>query len=426
MRFAHAATVALSLLLTPSCGSESRVVEGAIDTAPDSQDLTIPLTVSPASVSVDTGGHATVTVSMGGAGTTPWTLSASGLPSGVTGAFAKTTIIGGESVVLTLSATTKASGSASATITGTTAKGSVKTATLAVSVVQAGPTGGGSGGGTGGGTGGGSSGVGPTGGTVDLLHFATTGDTRPAACEDTAGYPTPIINSIVDAVQAKQAQFALDLGDHMYVCNNSLATATDQMNLYTKSTARFSNQWFMTMGNHECYKGPCLPGSANANYVAFMSALSPVSSLPYYSFNIHTRLGLATFVVIADNAWSSTQSAWLDSTLSTADSKATYTIIARHHPEGDTSVSTNAEAMAVVRKHKFALFLTGHNHSYTHQTTDGGRDVVIGIAGAPLLASGTFNGYAMVDQQANGQLQISVYNVAGNVVRDTFTVGPNQ
>jgi hypothetical protein len=370
-------------------------------------------------VSVEAASSAQVTVSMGGAGTTPWTLSAEGLPAGVSGSFAQATIIGGQSVVLTLRTSAAASGSAAASIHGTTAKGTVKSAALTVAVAPAGPTGQGGGNGNRGS-------IGPSGGSVDLLHFATTGDTRPPNCEDSAHYPTPIINAIVDAAQAKQAQFGLDLGDHMYVCNNSLAEATTQMNMYMQSIARFSNQWFMTMGNHECFHGPCLAGSTQANYVAFMNALSPVSSVPYYSFNVQTRLGLATFVVLADNAWDATQAAWLERTLAIADTNAKYTIIARHHPEGDTSIPTNSEAVVTIRKHKFALFLTGHNHSYTHQTTDNGRDVVIGIGGAPLLASGTFNGYAMIDQQANGQLQISVYNVAGNVVRDTFTVGPNQ
>ncbi len=291
-------------------------------------------------------------------------------------------------------------------------------------------TGGGSASGSGGSgaTGGGgsnSSGVGPTGGTVSLLHFGITGDTRPPNCEDTAGYPTAIINGIADAMQAKRAQFVFDLGDHMYVCNNTLSIAQTQMGLYMQSVQRYSGTWFMTMGNHECTSGPCLLGSTNANYTAFMAALAPISSKPYYAFNIETSLGRATFVTVADNAWDSAQSTWLTQTLTAADSSSKYTIVLRHHPEGDTSVSTNATIMSIIRQHKFALFLTGHAHSYSHMTTDSGRDLVMGLGGAPLLASGaTYHGYAMIDQQASGTLTVTVYDVAGTV-HDTWSVGPN-
>ncbi len=289
-------------------------------------------------------------------------------------------------------------------------------------------TGAGGGGGAGGGSGGGSgSGIGPNGGTVDKLHFALTGDTRPPACEDTGHYPTPIIEAIADAAQRKNAQFGLDLGDHMYVCNHDLALATAQMKLYTQAVSRFSGTWFMTMGNHECFHGPCLLESTNANYVAYMNALAPVSSKPYYAFNIETSKGRATFVIIADNGWDSRQAAWLEATLAEADSKATYTIVARHHPSGDNSVPTNAESIAIVRAHKFALLLTGHDHSYKHMTTDQGRDLVIGIGGAPLIAAGSdFNGYAMIDQLADGRLQVTIFNINGDLQQDSWTVGPNQ
>ena len=50
---------------------------------------------------------------------------------------------------------------------------------------------------------------------------------------------------------------------------------------------------------------------------------------------------------------------------------------------------------------------------------------MLGIGGAPLIASGTFNGYVMIDQQTNGQLKVSVYNIAGNSQVDTWTVNPN-
>ena len=418
------------------CGLDEATVvdDSSSTTATDESSLSSSLMLSHAAVSLSPGGQATVVASFGGNAGVAWFLSTAGLPPGVTGVFSSPSITGGQHATLTLTATAQASATTvSALVHAITAHGSTRSATLSVAVASVstgggggGSTGGGSAGGNGGGTGG-ASGIGPLGGTVDLLRFAVTGDTRPPACEDNAHYPTAVINGIADGAQARGAQFGLDLGDHMYVCNSSLAEATIQMNMYMQAIHRFSNQWFMTMGNHECWHGPCLPGSSSANYVAFMSALSQVSSLPYYTFNVHTRHGLATFIVLADNAWDSTQSAWFERTLATADTAATYTIVARHHPEGDTSVVTNPEAVTILRRHKFALFLTGHAHSYKHMTTDNGRDVVIGIGGAPLLAAGsTFNGYAMVEQQATGELRMNVYNITGNTLHETFTVAPNQ
>jgi hypothetical protein len=156
-----------------------------------------------------------------------------------------------------------------------------------------------------------------------------------------------------------------------------------------------------------------------------MKALAPVAKSPYYSFDIHTAHGLASFVIVADNAWDSAQASWLDQTLAAADQKATYTIVARHHPEGDSSVSTNSASMQIIRNHKFALFLTGHNHSYKHMTTDNGRDLVLGTGGAPLVAGGAFHGYAIVDQQMDGTLKLSVYDVTNGMLQDTWSVGPN-
>ena len=39
--------------------------------------------------------------------------------------------------------------------------------------------------------------VGPTGGSVNLLHMGLTGDSRPPSCEDTAHYPTAVVSAIV-------------------------------------------------------------------------------------------------------------------------------------------------------------------------------------------------------------------------------------
>jgi hypothetical protein len=265
---------------------------------------------------------------------------------------------------------------------------------------------------------------------VGLLRFGVTGDTRPpnsGTMSSSNPYPTTVLNSIVDQMNQHTVQFGLDLGDHMYSNSRTdFALATQEMNLYLGSVSRLGKTWFLTQGNHECYGGGCFAGSTNGDHLAFMHALAPISSTPYYTFDVTTSLGLATFVIIADESYDSTQATWLEQTLSTADTKAKYTIVVRHHPEGDSSVSTNATSMAVVRKHKFALFLTGHNHLYKHMTVDNGRDLILGTGGAPLIAGGSFFGYAIIEQQqTSGQLKVTVYDLNSATPVDTWSVGPN-
>jgi hypothetical protein len=262
---------------------------------------------------------------------------------------------------------------------------------------------------------------------VNLLHFGISGDTRPPACEDTANYPTAIINAIGDAEHAANVQFALDLGDHMYVCNHDATVAQDQMNLFLQGVGHFGGTWFMTMGNHECEHSPCPIGSTDVNFNTFLQALAPISSKPYYSVDVHTSLGLARFVFIADNSWDSAQQSWLDQTLSDADTNATYTIICKHHPTGDTSLADNLTILGVIRNHKFSMLLTGHSHEYYHEPrADNGRDLVIGNGGAPLIAGGTFNGYGIVEQKSDGSLVFTMYDVATGAQQDQVTFGPNQ
>ena len=298
-------------------------------------------------------------------------------------------------------------------------------------VVTAGPDGGPTGGGSadGGPTTGGGSTIGPTGGSVTFLHLGITGDTRPPSCTQlgqvTASYPTAIINAIADAFEQRGLDAVLDLGDHMYVCNHDLADAKSQMALYVAAMQRFKGTWFMAMGNHECTSTPCLQGSSNPNYVAYIDALKPVSKLPYYRVDVQTTKGLVAIVVVADNAWDATQKAWLEATLSATDTQAKYTLVARHHPPTDTSVTTNAESAQIIQAHKYALFLTGHSHEYRHLTSHGGRELVLGTGGAPLLATGSFHGYATIDQQTNGDLKVSVYDIMGDVLVDSWSVGPN-
>jgi hypothetical protein len=111
----------------------------AVSTAPD-----FSLSLSPTSATVTAGSSTTVSVPTAriNGSSQSISLSVSGLPTGVTGAFSPTTVTAGSSATLTLSASSSASGSASYTVTGTSSSTSHSaTGSLTVS-------GGGGGGGT--------------------------------------------------------------------------------------------------------------------------------------------------------------------------------------------------------------------------------------------------------------------------------------
>src|SRR3954469_13388330 len=102
--------------------------------------------------------------------------------------------------------------------------------------------------------------VGAEGGRVERVGFATTGDTRPAKCNQTAAYPLAAIAQVASAMKALHVQFAVDLGDHMYVCSDQGgltpaqldAVAQAQMGAYMGGIASGPVPGWMTLGNHEC------------------------------------------------------------------------------------------------------------------------------------------------------------------------------
>jgi len=261
--------------------------------------------------------------------------------------------------------------------------------------------------------------IGSGGGTVDLLDFVLTGDTRPPACDDTAGYPTAIHQQIVRAMAALHPQMALDLGDHMYVCAQNLAMAQQQMALYTEPLAGFPALVFMTMGNHECESTDCSANPADANYTAYSQALKQVSQqeAPNYALQIQTRLGRVTLAVVADNFFGATQQAWLESTLADADANSTVTLVAKHHP-GTGQRTGPAAPWRIINQHKYSLLLTAHDHNYQHnQTAFSGRSVICGLGGA----NPANTGFCRVQQTADGLLHFTQYDATGNP-HDTWSV----
>jgi hypothetical protein len=264
--------------------------------------------------------------------------------------------------------------------------------------------------------------MGPNGGTVDLLDFTVTGDTRPPICDLTFLYPKEIIRAEVLQMSALAPQFALDLGDHMFVCTESVERANAQMQLYVDALAGFAPPWFMTMGNHECMLPDCsgITGRLDANYNAYLAGLRQVSKhdQPFYKVDIATRLGLARIVFVADNVQSGEQKAWLESTLSEADRIAKYTIIAKHHPIYGSRMGP-AWPWQIIQKHKYSLILTAHAHAYIHPPDASGRSVVCGLGGA----SSSATGFCRVKQLASGELRFMQYDLSGNP-HDSWSVTP--
>jgi len=266
--------------------------------------------------------------------------------------------------------------------------------------------------------------VGFDGGVADRLWFATTGDTRPGFCGHSEDYPSATVAQIARAMKALRVQFALDLGDHMYVCNQSLVEAQAQMRLYMDAVAEGPSTWWMTMGNHECgNEAPpytCFAGRGDANFTAYMAALK--RRLPYYFADVQTSLGKARFVVIADDSWDAAQAEWLESTLAAADGTARYTIVARHHPVTGGERNGNPRIVQTIARHKYSLILTAHSHVYAHDTEAfGGRSAVVGLGGAPSTAP---PGFGTVLQNRDGTLTFVRRDANGNPMEAPWTVSP--
>ncbi|MGZ6142232.1 MAG: metallophosphoesterase [Myxococcales bacterium] len=269
--------------------------------------------------------------------------------------------------------------------------------------------------------GGGGSGIGPAGGTVDLLDFVVTGDTRPGSCDAVASYPTAIHQQIVRSMAAANPQFALDLGDHMYACSQNAQSAQQQMSLYTAPLSGFPSLFLMTMGNHECESTDCSSHTTDVNYAAFAQALQQVSkeTAPNYALQIQTRLGRVTLVVVADNFFGTAQQAWLQGVLTDADASSIATLVAKHHPVTGSRTGP-AGPWNVIQNHKYSLVMTAHNHDYEHDASAlTGRSVICGLGGA----NSAHTGFCRVQQAADGQLHFTQYDATGNP-HDTWAVSP--
>jgi len=263
-------------------------------------------------------------------------------------------------------------------------------------------------------------------GFVSDLHFAIVGDTRPPSVDDTSNYPTAIITKIWQDVEATSPhpQFAIATGDYMFA-STSGSSAQDQLNLYMTARAAYSGPMYAAMGNHECTGATdsnC-SSSSTANYSAFMSTMMQPLGItkPYYSEQITApdNSWTAKIVVIACNAWSSTQSSWLDSELAKT---TTYTFVVRH--EGNDSFSSSpvppcSASESIIAAHPLTLLIVGHTHKYAHYASD--KEVVVGNGGAPLTNTTNY-GYVVVTRNASGTLTATARDYMTNAPLDSFTV----
>ncbi len=255
--------------------------------------------------------------------------------------------------------------------------------------------------------------IGANGGTESTLYFAVIGDTRPAVIDDTSAYPTSTITKIFTDVNALNPKppFVVTTGDYMFA-STSGSQATPQLKLYLGARSNYSGVDFPAMGNHECTGATtsnCGSGNTNgitSNMSAFMSdMLGPISkTTPYYSINVAspTNAWTAKIVFVAANAWDSTQSSWLSSTLSKS---TTYTFIIRHESATANTAPGVTPSENIMKQYPYTLSIVGHAHTYSHPST---KEVLFGNGGAP-LTSGNY-GFGLITQRGDGAIMVDAYD----------------
>jgi hypothetical protein len=250
-------------------------------------------------------------------------------------------------------------------------------------------------------------------GTLATLRFAVVGDSRPAMVDDTAGYPSDVVARIYGDIQALSPRptFVVSTGDYLFASEphaGAPSQAGPQLDVYLQARARFTGPLYPAMGNHECAGATvsnCGPGATNgvtANYTAFLAKLlAPLGvANPYFSFDMSApdRSWTAKFVLVAANAWSGVQAAWLEATLA---SPTTYTFVVRHEPASASTAPGVAPSEAILAKYPYTLAIVGHSHTYLH-SADSPREVLVGNGGAPLTSKSY--GFAVFSREADGTI----------------------
>lgn len=287
--------------------------------------------------------------------------------------------------------------------------------------------------------------VGPDGGTVSSLYFGVLGDTRPQNQDDNAGYPTAIINKIYSDMEGlnPRPQFILTTGDYQYdtpgMKTGSQYNSSIQIGDYQAAASAWTGgPIFSVMGNHECdgytahnlnlSTGQC-NGVASTNYAAWFSAfVQPLGyALPYYTVPIRASddSWTANFVIVACNAWSSTQQTWLQSQLNLG---ATYTFIVQHEDPTSTTGPCVDAVNTLLASATYTALIVGHVHQFCSGSlstiapceypwqTGAPKGFVVGNGGA----STENDGYVLV-QQTGSTFTVTDYDYSTNAPVSTFT-----
>jgi hypothetical protein len=274
-------------------------------------------------------------------------------------------------------------------------------------------------------------GVSATGGSLDVLDFGITGDTRPAVRDDTAGYPSGIITKIFQDLDAESPRvfFTLTLGDYNNA-DTSFSEAAPQIDAYLAARASYTGTVFYAQGNHECKThddtGNCGDGAVDGwptNYSLFMSKLiQPMGFVkPYYGFDVSSTSGAwtAKFLVVAGNSWTTDQAAWLEQEMSRP---TTYTFVIRHQDTTATEAPGVSPSAAILAAHPYTLLLVAHQHQFRYDAAL--KQVVTGNGGAP-LDTGANYGYTVVRQQPDGSILGTNFDYQSHAVIGTFHVAAN-
>jgi hypothetical protein len=266
----------------------------------------------------------------------------------------------------------------------------------------------------------------PAAGSSDDLVFAITGDTRPAVPDDTANYPTAIIDQIFLDAGSAGAQFVIGTGDYQFT---AFATQAAQLGDYMTARMGYAGPFYPAMGNHECNglaASNCGSGNADGvttNMSLWMSMfLTPINqSLPYYVENVAAsdNSWTAKFVIMACNAWTTDQQTWLGSALAVP---TTYTFVVRHEAVEDLSGTPCSASQTAIDANPLTLLIVGHTHEYAHEGSN--KEIINGIGGAP-LDSGTNYGYTLVSRNSDGTLTVGTFDYETGSAIDSFMIDAN-
>ena len=205
--------------------------------------------------------------------------------------------------------------------------------------------------------------VGPHGGSVSRLYFAIVGDTRPVEPDDTSGYPVGVVSKIYEtmAAVAPRPTFAVSTRDYQYTSANG-GQGVPQIGLYVRARSRYPGVLFPAMGNHECTgltSSNCGAGNVDgtpAAYRAYVTGLlAPIGQTsPYFEIDVNSSDGAwtAKLLMIAANAWSDAQAAWLSLAMSRP---TTYTFVVRHEGSSATAAPGVTPSERILESYPYTL-----------------------------------------------------------------------